>query len=99
MSRHRASFREFSLAGEAHTEVLTRWRSPEWICLRSWQAARGAGWGCAAGGHPGALPSADGDGGRRPDRCGAARAHGRADGLSEWEPDPDVGHADGDDRA
>jgi hypothetical protein len=33
-SRHRASFREFSLGGEAHTEVLTRWLSPEWICLR-----------------------------------------------------------------
>ena len=37
--------------------------------------------------------------GRRPDRRRAARAHRRADGVSQWEPDADLGHADGHDRA
>ena len=55
--------------------------------------------GRAAGMDPGALPGADGNRGRRPDRGQAPRAHGRARGLSQREPNAHVGYADGHDRA
>ena len=68
------------------------------VCVR-WQAPRGAGWGCPSGRNSGALPSADGDLGRRPDRRGPARAHARAVGPSERLPNADLGYPGRHDRA
>jgi len=62
------------------------------VCV-CWQAARGAGCGCPAGRHPGALVGADGRGGRRPHWRGKARAHTQANGPPQRVADAGVGHA------
>src|SRR5436190_20699674 len=75
------------------TEVLTRWRSPEWICRRLLASSSRSRTGCPSRRDPRALASPDGNGSGRPDWRRPARAHARAHGPPKPVPEADVGQA------